>query len=389
MRIGMLSSSLVLASAALAAPSGMQPRRQPGHLAARGNSSTAGTKVILDNDWSTAGFLPILMALNEGWDVLGIVGDTGDSWALQTSLHGLATLEVGGLSSCIPVYKGSDYPLVNTPELFQTWEDLHGDLAWQGAFAPENSTLEALGNDPTSGDPERVVKSAFYEGYPNGTLAGNRSAEWMVEQVRKYPGEIVVYSGGALTNIALATRLDPDFARLAKELVIMGGYLDVTLLTTSGSTLQADLNSDINLKIDPEGAKVALTAEFSKITIVGNAANQVFPDQEYLDEVYEVKNGYTELFYNHYGTEFPFWDETALFTVLNPSNVLNSTSFYLDVDTAYSSPYYGNIIGYQEALKPRAQSLRLVDFVYEVDAQKLKSTIKQSLQYPKTCEDLA
>lgn len=61
---------------------------------------------------------------------------------------------------------------------------------------------------------------------------------------------------------------------------------------------------------------------------------------------------------------------------------------YLDVDTAYASPYYGNIIGYQEALKPRSQSLQLVNFVYEVDGEKLKSTIKHSLQYPKTCADL-
>lgn len=125
-------SILAVASAALAAPSSVKHRGQAGnHLAARsGNSSTAGTKIILDNDWSTAGFLTYLMALDSGWDVLGIIGDTGDSWALQTSLHGLATLEVGNLSECIPVYKGSDYPLVNTPELFQTWEDLHGDLAW-------------------------------------------------------------------------------------------------------------------------------------------------------------------------------------------------------------------------------------------------------------------
>lgn len=60
--------------------------------------------------------------------------------------------------------------------------------------------------------------------------------------------------------------------------------------------------------------------------IVGNAANQVFPTEEYLEEVYEVKNGYTSLFYEKYGTEFPFWDETALFAVLDSSNVLNSTS---------------------------------------------------------------
>lgn len=260
---------LGLASAATAAPSSnyrSQPAEYGAHLLGARNSSTTGTKIILDNDWSTAGFIPYLLALDAGWDVLGLVGDTGDSWALQTSLHGLATLELGSLSSCIPVYKGSDYPLVNTPELFQTWEDLHGELPWvsqliwtveakrgclqfqqQGAFAPENLTAEELGSDPTSGDPEKIVKAAFNEGFPNGTLAGNNSAAWMVEQVRKYPGEVMIFSGGALTNIALAVRLDPQFASLAKGLVIMGGYLDVTLLQTSGSVLQADLSSDVSL----------------------------------------------------------------------------------------------------------------------------------------------
>ena len=116
----------------------------------------------------------------------------------------------------------------------------------QGAFAPENLTNEPLGNNPTSGDPERVVEAAFHEGFPNGTLAGNNSAAWMVEQVRKYPGEVMIFSGGALTNIALAVRLDPQFASLAKGLVIMGGYLDITLLQTSGSVLQADLSSDVS-----------------------------------------------------------------------------------------------------------------------------------------------
>lgn len=119
----------------------------------------------------------------------------------------------------------------------------------QGAFAPENATLEALGNDPTSGDPARVVRSAFYEGYPaaNTTgLAGNNAAQWMIEQVRKYPGEVMIYGAGSLTNIALAVRLDPEFASLAKGLVIMGGYVDVDLLTTSGSVLQADINSDVS-----------------------------------------------------------------------------------------------------------------------------------------------
>lgn len=123
-------------------------------------TSTYRPKVILDNDWGIAGFIPILQALKAGWDIVGIVSDTANSWALQTGLHALATLEVGGLG-CIPVYRGADWPLLNRPGLYRAWADVHGALAWEGAFAPENLTYEALGNDPTSGDPDRVSRAAF------------------------------------------------------------------------------------------------------------------------------------------------------------------------------------------------------------------------------------
>lgn len=55
----------------------------------------------------------------------------------------------------------------------------------------------------------------------------------MIEQVRKYPGQVSIYAAGAMTNIALAVRMDDDFAKLAKELVIMGGYVDVNMLQVS------------------------------------------------------------------------------------------------------------------------------------------------------------
>jgi transcription antitermination factor NusG len=106
------------------------------------------------------------------------------------------------------------------------WEMVHGKLAWEGAFAPENLTYEALGNDPTSGNPDRISKAALFEGYPNITFASNDAAWFMIEQVRKYPGQVSIYSAGALTNIALAVRMDPTFAKNAKELVIMVCILD-------------------------------------------------------------------------------------------------------------------------------------------------------------------
>lgn len=357
------------------------------HQHTQNNATTSRPKAILDNDWSTTGFIPFLQVLKANWDILGIVSDTSDSWALQCGLHALATLEVGDLG-CIPVYKGADYPILSTPGLYTAWADVHGPLEWEGAFAPENQTNEALGNDPTSGDPNRISKSAFKEGYPNITFASDISAaEFMVQQVRKYPGQISIYSAGALTNIALAVRIDSNFAKNAKELVIMGGYIDVNLLQTTGSLLLADLQSDINLMIDPQGSKIALTAPFPKITIAGNAANTVISSQEFLDEIYEVKNPYTELMHEYYGTQFPFWDETAAAVMVDPSIVKNSTQFYLDVDTSYGSPSYGNIHAYQKALAPRVQTLQLVDYVLEIDADKLKRQIKESVQYPPKCGD--
>ncbi|KAG9678001.1 nucleoside hydrolase, partial [Aureobasidium melanogenum] len=378
-------SKLFVATSLVAATlTGAAPLEQ---LQSRSAMNSTRPKVIMDNDWSTAGFIPYLLALDAGWDVLGLVSDTANSWALQTGLHALATLEVGNLS-CIPVHKGADYPILNTPELFQTWEMVHGKLPWEGAFAPENLTYEALGNDPTSGDPSRVSKSAFFEGYPNTTFASKDAAWFMIEQVRKYPGQVSIYSAGSLTNVALAVRMDPDFAKNAKELIIMGGYIDVNLLQVTGSTMQADWNSDINLMIDPEGTKIALSAPFPNITIAGNVANQVTVSQEYLDDIYKVKNPYSTLMHEYYGTIFPLWDETAAAILLDPTIVKNTTSFYLDVDTAPSSPSYGNIHAYQEALKPTAQNLQKVNMVVSVDGNRLKKWVKRAVQYPKSCANL-
>ncbi|KAJ5114437.1 hypothetical protein NUU61_000196 [Penicillium alfredii] len=341
---------------------------------------------IMDNDWYTAGFVPFLIALDGNVDVLGLASDTANTWQPQVALHAVATLEAGNLS-CIPVYPGATWPLINTPHRFQAWESIHGKLPWEGAFAPENKTLDAQGNDPTSGNPNRIVKSAFKEGFPKGKPNNSTSAaNFMVQMVHKHPGQVSIYSAGALTNVALAVRMDPQFASLAKNLVIMGGYVDLNMLEATGSIMLADLQSDINLMIDPEASKIALTADFPEIIVAGNVANQVMPDQKFLDEVHEVRNPYTDLFHRYYDLLFPFWDETAAALMVDPSIVVNQTSVYLDVDTSYGSPNYGNIHVYQKALAP--PGIGKVKYVFEVDADKLKQRVKHSLQHPKSCADL-
>lgn len=199
------------------------------------SGADAGPKVILDNDCTTTEFSPFLQALQAGWDVVGLVGNTANSWAKQASLHALATLEIGGLT-CIPVYRSADLPLLNTPSLARAWGLVHGKLPYEGAFAPRNDTAEQAGADPSGDDPERLSRPALREGFPNTSyVAGVSGAEFLIQTVRRFPGEVAVFSASAMTNVALAHRIDPTFARNTRGLFVMGGFVDGNLMQVTGA----------------------------------------------------------------------------------------------------------------------------------------------------------
>ena len=46
--------------------------------------------VILDNDWGPTAFIPYLLALGAGMEVLGLASDTANTWVGQTTLHGVS-----------------------------------------------------------------------------------------------------------------------------------------------------------------------------------------------------------------------------------------------------------------------------------------------------------
>lgn len=78
--------------------------------------------------------------------------------------------------------------------------------------------------------------------------------------------------------------------------------------------MDAAIWSDINLKVDPEASKIALNADFPNIIVAGNVASTVLTSQEYLEELYEVKNVYTELLHKYFGTTYAFWDVSLHFS---------------------------------------------------------------------------
>jgi len=337
----------------------------------------------MDNDYGSTAHIPFLIAMSGGMEVLGLVGNTANSWALQCSLHALALLEHGNLS-CIPVALGEYYPITMTEARFNSWKAAWGELEWSGVWAPENLTNEALGNDPTSGNASRISPSAFIEGYPNNTFIDQSGPAFMIEQVFAHPGQVSIYSAGSLTNIAAAIRMNASFARTAKELIIMGGYVDLNFLKVT-SDFNQDLGSDINFYTDPEAAHIAVTAEWPSITIAGNVANTIYLNDSVIASITSASpNLYSDLLKDYY-IDLPLWDETAAMIMAYPEIVTDSIEVYMDVSTAYDSPFLGATFLWGEDFHPN--HTRKVNYVMDVNVTMFWDKFTLAMSNVPTCVD--
>jgi len=59
------------------------------------------------------------------------------------------------------------------------------------------------------------------------------ASTFMIEMVHKYPKQVEIYAGGAVTNIAIAVMRNATFAENVKSLVLQGGYVDVNFRQVS------------------------------------------------------------------------------------------------------------------------------------------------------------
>src|SRR5262249_16709972 len=156
---------------------------------------------------------------------------------------------------------------------------------------------------------------------------------FLLRMVRKYPHQVSIYAGGPMTNLALAISLDPEFPRLAKELVFMGGSLNPD--TTDPEFLNTPRH-EFNLWFDPEAAHIVLHAPWPRIVcttvdisvktrmtqeLIGRIKAGATPSARYVGQ-------YARLFgqYNY------LWDELAAAAWLDPSLITKSETRYMDVD---------------------------------------------------------
>jgi purine nucleosidase len=153
-------------------------------------------------------------------ELLAVTCVGGNTDARQVERNTRAVLELAGRGD-LEVALGDERPLVRPVE---TTPETHGPQGLGYAELPAASR----------------------------PLSDRHAVDAWLEHVQARPGEVTLVTCGPLTNLARALQREPDFPRLLRRWVVMGGAYRV-----AGNTAPT---TEWNIHCDPEAAKIALAA---------------------------------------------------------------------------------------------------------------------------------
>ncbi|CAN6681506.1 hypothetical protein ACFX13_017646 [Malus domestica] len=195
-------------------------------------------KIIIDTDPGIDDAMAIFVALQSPEvQVIGITTIYGNVYTTLATRNALHLLEVAGRTD-IPVAEGSHVTITKGTKL-RIADFVHG--------------VDGLGNQnfpPPKGKPIEQSAAAF-----------------LVEQASLYPGKVTVVALGPLTNIALATQLDPAFAKNIGQIILLGGAFAV-----NGNVNPA---AEANIFGDPDAADMVFTCGADILAMGINVTHQV------------------------------------------------------------------------------------------------------------------
>ncbi len=193
-------------------------------------------KVILNCDPGTDDSLCIIMGImHPEIELLAVTAESGNLTSDKTSKNALRIMELMGCED-IPVARGMLHPLVRKHP-----------------------------SDPYSHGEDGLGNHFFPE--PKLPLCEQHAALKIIEEVKKYPGEVTILSTAPLTNVALALMLCPELAGLVKEIWHLGGSYGVTPYAFANATGDNPV-SEWNVYVDPEAAETVYSCG-AKVTTIG------------------------------------------------------------------------------------------------------------------------
>lgn len=187
------------------------------------------TKIILDCDPGHDDAIALLLAWgNPEIDLVGVTTVMGNQTIEKVTRNALSVARVAGITG-VPFARGAHRPLVREVEVAET---IHGESGLDGPVLPSPTILL---------DPRHAV-------------------DFIIDTIMASEiGEITLVPTGALTNIALAVRKEPRIVERVKQVVLMGGGVNVGNWSAT---------SEFNIVIDPEAAHIVFNEKWP-LTMVG------------------------------------------------------------------------------------------------------------------------
>jgi inosine-uridine nucleoside N-ribohydrolase len=301
----------------------------------------AKKKVFIDQDLGGAmgtdnqSMLMLLQAPE--LDIVGIGIVAGDGQVKASTAWTLRMLELTGYGH-VPVAQGAKFPLINSREETELWEAQFGVFGYKGAWNPARYH-----------GPDEIP--VLEPGKPTIKAIERHAALFLIETVRKNPGEVILWCGGPLTNVALALALDPELPELVKELVLMGAGFNVD----KGGNHRINGRREFNWWWDPEAVRMVMRAPWKKITITPvDISVKTSLSQEMRDQIAKsntpVAQYHTKYSRPGAGGGGYMWDEIAAAAVIDPSIITEHQELQVNIDIDHG-PSYGQTIFMEKTVK--------------------------------------
>ena len=325
-------------------------------------------KVIVDQDArgpATTDMQSILIFLqSDKFDVLGITTVSGDQWVKEETQRTLRLLEIAGRTD-VPVAMGAEFPLLNSKEESERWEALYGKLRYKGCWSDFSKRPESTPPAFREGYHDPDIVPTLVEGEPHIKAIDEDAAHFIVRMVHKYPGEVVIWAGGPLTNIALALRLDPQVATLAKSLVLMGSGM----YAETGGISGVDARREFNWWFDPEAVRIVMRSPWKSVTITPVDISIKTTVNPAVKAAIAKSDTPVARYLTQYAVESFMWDELSAAAMIDPSMITRQKELYVDIDVDHGPSYGQTLFWGPETALPSYERKATVQF--DVDTKKL------------------
>ena len=260
-------------------------------------------RIIIDTDPGIDDALAFLLALASPEIKLEALTTTqGNVTLAKATRNALSILELARANH-IPVVQGSMLPLVQP---LRASAEVHGESGIGASQLPEPTSQPVPGH----------------------------AVDFLIKSVLAEPNEISIFPIGPLTNIALAIRKEPKFARAVRELVIMGGAIQ------DGGNITP--LAEFNIYVDPHAAHIVFHSGIPITLIPLDVTQKCLLTEEHMDRLLKIHSPiskfigeamsvYLEASYARGFAGSALHDPLTLATILAPE-VLTLKEYYVDVD---------------------------------------------------------